>query len=158
MGLGKHIFVRTVIVPVAACLIGQSACVHQMAAPRRAPKVEDPSSPVITERHSKRVVRLSGVVVRTEADALTGDEVYDAERLFHLAGEADRNGDTAVAKEIYAKLLREFGKSAYADVARFNLGLLCVFGRVNVLLSGPFGVHFHAIAPSETRELVEVDS
>ncbi|MEC9466207.1 MAG: tetratricopeptide repeat protein [Myxococcota bacterium] len=69
-------------------------------------------------------IKLDGVVIRSGPDQDTGLEIYDAEQLFHLAGEAERKGDRERAKKLYAKLIEEFGQSRYWANAHFNSGLL----------------------------------
>ncbi len=67
---------------------------------------------------------LDGVVVHQEPEPLTGLDIYDPPALFHLALEADRNGDPARAQAIYERLLLSFPHSNHAIAAGFNLGLL----------------------------------
>ena len=69
-------------------------------------------------------LELDGVVIRSGPDRDTGLEIYDAEQLFHLAGEAERKGDRERAKKLYAKLIEEFGQGRYWANAHFNSGLL----------------------------------
>ncbi|MEO1173034.1 MAG: tetratricopeptide repeat protein, partial [Myxococcota bacterium] len=66
----------------------------------------------------------SGAVVHTEEDPLVGLEHYDARTLFHLAGEAERNGDVDRGIALYDRLLENFPSDVVADAARFNAGLL----------------------------------
>lgn len=70
------------------------------------------------------VLVLEPSVVRVDADPTVGLEVYDAELLFHLAGEAERNDENDRAVAIYRKLIAEFASSIYAHPARFNAGLV----------------------------------
>lgn len=67
---------------------------------------------------------LDGAVVLAAPDPLLDLAAYDADELFHLAGEADRNERVDDAIRIYERLLADFPDSDLADEARFNLGLL----------------------------------
>lgn len=70
------------------------------------------------------VVRYPGVVIHQEVDPLTQLDTYDADELFHLAGEMGRQERYAAARTLYRRLLDDFGPSTLAGAARFNLGLL----------------------------------
>jgi tetratricopeptide (TPR) repeat protein len=69
-------------------------------------------------------VALDGVVVRAEPDPLTQLEIYDADELFHIAREMERNGRVEDAITVYDSLLQDFPQSAVAEPAEYNLGLL----------------------------------
>lgn len=70
------------------------------------------------------LIRLGGTVVRKDKDPLTGRHIYDDETLFHLAGDAERDGQIPRAIELYERLLSEFKEGTYVMPTLFNLGLM----------------------------------
>jgi len=72
----------------------------------------------------KQKITLSGTVIRITPDPIILEKVYDAPRLFHLAGEAERRKESELAIVLYKKLIREFDNVDYQQVSLFNLGML----------------------------------
>lgn len=95
------------LLPVAIPFLAIAGCLPQpppAAAPRR--------------------VQLEGAAIRAAADPLTGLSSYDPQLLFHLAGEARRQGRLEDAAVLYERLLQEFPSSTLVVRSRFHLGLV----------------------------------
>lgn len=69
-------------------------------------------------------ISMPGTVIRMTPDPIILEKVYDAPRLFHLAGEAERRKESALAIVLYKKLIQEFDNIDYQQVSLFNLGML----------------------------------
>ena len=69
-------------------------------------------------------ITMPGTVIRMTPDPIILEKVYDAPRLFHLAGEAERRKESALAILLYEKLIQEFDNVDYQQVSLFNLGML----------------------------------
>ena len=69
-------------------------------------------------------VKLRGTVIRATPDPTLELESYDAQRLFHLAGESDRRGDAERALDLYRRMREEFPTDPLVMSARFNAGLI----------------------------------
>ena len=67
---------------------------------------------------------MPGTVIRITPDPIILEKVYDAPRLFHLAGEAERRKESALAITLYQKLIAEFDNVDYQQVSLFNIGML----------------------------------
>lgn len=86
---------------------------------------EDIVRPAGLEQLKKpKSIRLGGTVIRQFEDKLVGSDVYNAEYLFHLAGEAEREDDFSRALALYRRLIEEFQAGIYYAPALFNSGLL----------------------------------
>ncbi|MED5465301.1 MAG: hypothetical protein VX699_11655 [Myxococcota bacterium] len=97
------------------CGMGLGACAGSRSAPP--PAAFDPLP-------RPELIRLGGTVVRKDKDPLTGRHTYDDETLFHLAGDAERDGKIPRAIELYERLLAEFKEGIYVLPTLFNLGLM----------------------------------
>jgi tetratricopeptide (TPR) repeat protein len=69
-------------------------------------------------------ISMPGTVIRITPDPIILEKMYDAPRLFHLAGEAERRKESALAIVLYKKLIEEFDNIDYQQVSFFNLGML----------------------------------
>ena len=69
-------------------------------------------------------IELSGAAILAEPDPELNLSAYDAEELFHLAGEAERTNDPNLATAAYRRLLSDFPTSPLRWASLFNLGLL----------------------------------
>ena len=94
------------------CLVGLMGCAPTQGRPGHS------SGPV----HQK--LSMPGTVIRITPDPIILEKVYDAPRLFHLAGEAERRKESALAITLYEKLIAEFDNVDYQQVSLFNLGML----------------------------------
>ncbi len=69
-------------------------------------------------------LQLDGAVVRTTPDPLTQLTSYDPPLLFHLAVQAEEQGQPERARALYERLIAEFPASPFVTACHFNLGLL----------------------------------